>query len=754
MSDQEPRSPPVENPLPLTYEGDDLIQVDVEPQPRAEQVDNSDDGRRSGRRSVGEAVSGFFRNIRDRLSRSPSPTDEPNDSNPASPLPPPMEPTPARPSVPPQPQQPLQEPQQLPKSNIQPPRQPSTNPNYQPEQPTLKPIPIIKPSAPPQQLYQPLRRADHSDYGTDPEVRRIPPRYEQSLQGNTTTDESDTEGRRVRYYLRRDPSTGQRYQSSRSGRSSADTDYSTQVSDNEEYPKNPKGAAKIVKAFQSANYVALRPKRFTDKEKRRAARKMTADTSVSKIRAAIGEEDERMDMESLQPEYAGKLEKLSSKLKSFKAVDADTYDKIRKAMKRDFPQYFSKGYDRINAFLEQYTQMVNMYKPSQDQAEKLLLSYFNDSDRATIKRQIEFSGLQGAIDYLRKHKTNAHTIQRYENEAKNWRLDRTKEIEPQLVQLHDFHANANPSEDDCFVKGVVMAQLRTHLTDTELKTLQAEMTKKKIRRSGRGMNFDEIIDFLGRHIEVKPKKEKKERDVNSVQTNRNVDTQSGYDQRRIYSMQQYDAGAQQQPPTVNHYVGQGQITGNTFSRPIYAPPALPPQPMPPQGLQANVGQSYYQGSMSNQQPPRIPYDDMVFVKQNHPDFSRIAQNFSKMQLEEKTPQTDDRTYLELSDHSIVPADGVEVKPYPRRLAIFYRNPRNKRAELTRALLAHFEGRCSTCGLPGHRNASKTCPLQSAADSWGICSRCRRGFHLSGDCRYNEVYLAKNEEPSSESQQRA
>jgi hypothetical protein len=140
---------------------------------------------------------------------------------------------------------------------------------------------------------------------------------------------------------------------------------------------------------------------------------------------------------------------------------------------------------------------------------------------------------------------------------------------------------------------------------------------------------------------------------------------------------------------------------------------------------------------------------MVFLKQNHPEFPAIAQNFSKKQLEERTAQSNEIAFITLSDGSIVPVEGLEIKPYSRRLAIFYRNPRTRRVELTRALLNHFEGKCSTCGLPGHRNADKVCPFQNAADSWGICNRCRRGMHLTVDCKYNADYLAKNEERQSE-----
>jgi hypothetical protein len=746
MSDQELRNPHVENPpsvAPSEASAEDLIRMDDGTRSGDEQVADSDSGRRSRRRSVSDTVGGFFRAIGDRISRSPSPDQNPPPADPQAPQAPLLQPS--RPAG-------AQNVQEAAQEEVRPSRSSASVPRTRPisrytQTAALQPAPIMRPARSPQRSSRPPSAAGHSDYYSGPERRRsrIPGR--RSATDYTTTDDSGDEGRTILYQPRYCSGSSRRRSPSRTA---TETEQSSADITDDEFPKHPKGATRIARALHSGSYMALRTDKYDDRTRRKAASKMTRGVAQSSIRAAIGEEDIRIASESLQPQYATKLEKLSSKMKKREDLKADDYEKIKKALKREFPNRFTNNYDLINAFLENFVETVNLHKPSEEQAKKLLLSYFNDSMRTTIRNQINLGSLQGAIDYLRKHKANAGTIEKYQAEAKNWKLDRTKDIKPQLMELHELHSNANPSEPLQMVYCAVMAQLRMFLTDAELKALQTEQAEKKARRSGMGMTFEEVVRFLEGKVEIKPKKDKKERDVNSVSARRNASPPPQYQEttRQIYAQSFRTATVDPLPPP-QHPAPQ---------RSFY--PAPPEAPLP----QQSYGQERYRSyappaeqsdargntySYKIQEPPRVPFEDMVFLKQNHPEFPAISQNFSKKQLEERTAQSNEIAFITLSDGSIVPVEGLEIKPYSRRLAIFYRNPRTRRVELTRALLNHFEGKCSTCGLPGHRNADKVCPFQNAADSWGICNRCRRGMHLTVDCKYNADYLAKNEERQSE-----
>jgi hypothetical protein len=187
---------------------------------------------------------------------------------------------------------------------------------------------------------------------------------------------------------------------------------------------------------------------------------------------------------------------------------------------------------------------------------------------------------------------------------------------------------------------------------------------------------------------------------------------------------------QQKPPYNNYTQQQSKPPYQNFSR---------------QRGNTNTQRGFAQQSENRTDFLRGLPSEQVFLQPDHPDFQEIAKNFSKRCLDKtssppRRPRTSHTTMAQSSQQN-----NIEVKPYPLKSAIFFRHPRTQRAELTRALIQHFAGRCSTCGLPGHRNADTICPLQSAADSWSLCSKCRRGLHLPGDCLYNAEYLAKNEE---------
>jgi hypothetical protein len=350
------------------------------------------------------------------------------------------------------------------------------------------------------------------------------------------------------------------------------------------------------------------------------------------------------------------------------------------------------------------------------------------------------------------------------------------------------------------------------LTNAERKALREKEAIHRARRSGKGLSYEEISHFLANIIEVKSKnkdKPAKSQEVHAVATtcsscnsharcthsslqmtaNPQILAQSFQPispqaQALLPQMQvlhqmnlpgqmpqnyqapmapQYMPGYTTQPPQMPMYnnstmqQNSGMMQQQQQQKPPYNNYTQQQSKPPYQNFSRQRGNTNTQRGPAQQGDNRTDFlrglpSEQVFLQPDHPDFQEIAKNFSKTMLGQDIIPSSETTYITHNDGTIVPANNVEVKPYPLKSAIFFRHPRTQRAELTRALIQHFAGRCSTCGLPGHRNADTICPLQSAADSWSLCSKCRRGLHLPGDCLYNAEYLAKNEERPLENYQ--
>jgi hypothetical protein len=591
---------------------------------------------------------------------------------------------------------------------------------------------IIKPSAPPLMVNQVLSMR--------------PPR-----ETDATTDESDHEGRRSTRKQNKGRMTPIIYYKYATAPSATDSEHSFRAidSDDSEYFGTPIGAHKITKTMALSSYAALRPHKFDPEEKRHIARQVRKASTRAAVKEAIEQEEARALEESLEPRYATTPDKITKKIKKHPDIDSKQFEQAKKALKREFPNRFNNRYDLMNTFLDSYVELVNTHKLSTEQAERLLLSFFNDTMRNTLKNKLRLGSVQGAVDYLRKTKSNTLTIEKYKTDLFNWKLDRTKEIEPQLYELQDLQTNANPASPQETVDEKAKDRIETQLSALEYKNLQTEENIRRARRSGKGFTYDELVKYLARTIEVKPAKGKsnQEKEINKVEVQQKCThsacskaTNEPATMHHIYSqaLQPIPAYASMHNAPMGQFVAQAP----SQTQPNFQANVNPQNPNGAFGM--NPAQNYPPSGPKNA-PPNASGENNPFMRPGHPEFATAAKTFNKDQLEGNTERKSDTTYIILTDGTIVPHDTIEVKPFSKRFSIFYKNPKTKRYELTRALVQHFHGKCSTCGLPGHRNADTICPFHNAADSWGICWKCRRGLHLANDCKYNSEYLAKNEE---------
>jgi hypothetical protein len=217
------------------------------------------------------------------------------------------------------------------------------------------------------------------------------------------------------------------------------------------------------------------------------------------------------------------------------------------------------------------------------------------------------------------------TVDRYQQKAAKWKLNRSEEIESQLIDIRYFLFKAYPQYPRKVIDDMTTLQVKTQLTEAELTALQKKQSIYRLHWPRITFSYDHLSHFLPNLILEIKEKAQQENEVKA-------------------------------------------------------------------------------------------------------DCGRLA----------------DTLYIMLCDGTFVPAENVEVKPYAKRLPIFCKNPRAKCFQLTPDLLKHFNGKCFTCGLPGHKNANTVCPMRNAANSWNICDRCRRGFHQAKNCRYNAQYLANNQ----------
>jgi hypothetical protein len=66
--------------------------------------------------------------------------------------------------------------------------------------------------------------------------------------------------------------------------------------------------------------------------------------------------------------------------------------------------------------------------------------------------------------------------------------------------------------------------------------------------------------------------------------------------------------------------------------------------------------------------------EQVFLQPNHPDFQEIAKNFSKTMLGQDIIPSSETTYITHNDGTIVPAENIEVKPYPLKIRDLLQTP--------------------------------------------------------------------------------
>ena len=80
---------------------------------------------------------------------------------------------------------------------------------------------------------------------------------------------------------------------------------------------------------------------------------------------------------------------------------------------------------------------------------------------------------------------------------------------------------------------------------------------------------------------------------------------------------------------------------------------------------------------------------------------------------------------------MVPNEKIPQAP-PKPVFMTYAN--SGRNVISRVMLEHFKGPCSSCALRGHSASHPGCFFSGKTPTWTICETCNTGFHSPKDCR--------------------
>jgi len=290
--------------------------------------------------------------------------------------------------------------------------------------------------------------------------------------------------------------------------SSVDDAASTEMS---EFEEEAKGFSRCLRPLAAASRLQLRGGQMTRKGRRRLMKDVKNAVSRQEIRTAIAEENIRFEQAAIKPSYASVPEELSPRFEKFESIPHKKYEEAKNGLKKEFRIRFTGKSHGVGTFLDSATEVINDYKLSPEQAQKLILSFFADVLKTTVSSSLRRRGVRATIEYLREFKTTCATTDQFQQEIAEWKLNRSESIKDQIMHLLDLFLLAYP--DSTLESAERLAQARVHmiLSQEEMKALQIEVQRQKALRAGQGLQFKEFANYLAQNLAPKaPRKDKKE----------------------------------------------------------------------------------------------------------------------------------------------------------------------------------------------------------------------------------------------------
>ena len=194
-------------------------------------------------------------------------------------------------------------------------------------------------------------------------------------------------------------------------------------------------------------------------------------------------------------------------------MDKPAFNKLEKGLQTRFNNAkFTTRNDQIKSFLRDFTKTVNNNNLSLRQAITLFLGFFAGPLETLVERKIERNGLQAAVDFVRRYKTNSLTVDDYREQGRSFKLSK-KDPKDSMFTLFTNLTLGHPSATD---ESILLSFKRAVMEALPDQARREVIKMEKEARMNRfeEMSFDEFMDAVdaimktstatANHVEARP----------------------------------------------------------------------------------------------------------------------------------------------------------------------------------------------------------------------------------------------------------
>ena len=527
------------------------------------------------------------------------------------------------------------------------------------------------------------------------------------------------------------------------------------------------GIERLLRPIGVGAAMALQAEDYADREKQRMRKKIKRRLHRATIKNALAEQRRALQEEMQRRLYADEALQLDKGLEDGPPASSAAYAEARKTLKKYGSPLLGNNLDNLSDFLNLTIEVANESALNGTQVARILGSHLKGPLGLGVRRMLKKEKVTKVIEYLRKFQCPNLSIGDCQRTVVAWKFNKRK-VRESVFGLYMSLSSAYPRTDSNTILEFTKLRVKENLPPTSLDDLIMAEEHDRIT-TGVPMDLPRFITEVEKIVGKHP----------TTQTDTLDVMKAALEQPPPPPIQHYASPPQlpPPPPVKEHEENLAKVVQElstkvdrvlTVQAQPPAPPPAPPAPSMPQFVPVPM---YGHAPYSSHPPPPPPMptstppqtfappppsgfrqgfnkqgqgQGYTFVREGDPKYEIACTKFSKSDsLNKNLPEVPREMvpFLKNQDGTIQPAPHVKVTPFPRGLAVFGFDAGKQRFNLTRAIKTHFENKCATCGLPGHRSSSKYCPMASAADSWNLCPTCRLGFHTN--CVYNKDFLAAN-----------
>ena len=508
---------------------------------------------------------------------------------------------------------------------------------------------------------------------------KTPPKYDSEIEAVTNATSGAIPRRSARLNNRRHKShsPGTSRQSSR--RSSTASAIVTPVLEN--------GWEKTIIPVMAGTRMGLDPEKYSEEEKRL-------------IKNQIREEGRK---ENLRRNFLAELRKIEGKkelLDHYNTFDKDLdtvppvsqsiMREIQKDLRTTYPHLLSSSSKKLNSFLNSFVGLANLHSINMKQLELVFPQFFDDTLQRTLTTDIHRIGLPSVIRDLRQLVCVGMTMSQCHEKLDNFKLDNNNLLFS-IYQLKGLVASAHPGASEQEIQNMTRVKTMTLLPPHIAQESRKENKEYRDRYRVDAYPYDQWQNDLTEIILSKHN----QKTVKYV----NRDTDDDEDIESIVNR----AIARQRKTIPTDDLDRAIQTAFEKHVNIISPQTSkfkPVAPHPATAVNLSSAQKEY------------THKDLLSDQEDYSDTTQ-----------RKLP-------YKLIAGTFKPAK--PIKQAPQR-PIFMTFPNTGKNVINRAILTHFRGRCSSCGMTGHTADHEACVYANGTPTWNICSRCGTGFHAPSDC---------------------